>query len=194
MDITFRSVHRRFQRNLAEYNCAIWFAGANSILRTHYIQIRPQDNHVILHCRCTDDQKDILANTVTLCLQKSVSSTLHQRFLLQSQKICQVLFWWCIRCLKPILVRCVLQIQEINYTFRDTIKKEPKADIFYPIKNLPQVVSAYVSRRLHRHWDRTPLLKKVLQVLWHVAPTSINCLLLVSFKRIIRCMVVQAGL
>ena len=27
---------------------------------------------------------------------------------------------------------------------------------------------AYVSKRLHRHWDRTPLLRKVLQVLWHV--------------------------
>ena len=26
----------------------------------------------------------------------------------------------------------------------------------------------YVSHRLHRHWEKTPLLRKVLQVLWHV--------------------------
>ena len=52
---------------------------------------------------------------------------------------------------------------------------------------------AYVSRRLHRHWDRTPLLKKFCKFSGMSFPTSINCLLLVSFKRIIPYMVVQAG-
>lgn len=161
-----------FKEICAEYNCAIWFAGANLDITNHnYIQIRPQDNHVILHCRCNDDQKDILANTVTLCLQKSVSSTLHQRLPSPKPENCQFYSGGAMGAEAYFGEMCEkFQIQEINYTFQGHNQKRTQGRYILSDQELAagQVSLAYVSRRLHRHWDRTPLLRKVLQVLWHV--------------------------
>ena len=63
------------------------------------------------------------------------------------------------------------EIREINYTFAGHNQKRTKGQYILSDQELAagQVSLAYVSRRLHRHWDRTPLLRKVLQVLYVVS-------------------------
>jgi hypothetical protein len=61
-------------------------------------------------------------------------------------------------------------IKEINFTFEGHNQKRTRGRSVLSDRELAAgaVSLVYVSRRLHRHWDRTPLLRKVLQVLWHV--------------------------
>ena len=61
-------------------------------------------------------------------------------------------------------------IKEVNFTFEGHNQKRTKGRSILSDRELAAgaVSLVYVSRRLHRHWDRTPLLRKVLQVLWHV--------------------------
>jgi hypothetical protein len=61
-------------------------------------------------------------------------------------------------------------IKEKNFTFADHNQKRTRGQHVLSDRELAagSVSLAYVSRRLHRHWDRTPLLRKVLQLLWHM--------------------------
>ena len=61
-------------------------------------------------------------------------------------------------------------IRETNFTFEGHNQKRTRGSTVLKDRELAAgaVSLVYVSRRLHRHWDRTPLLRKVLQVLWHV--------------------------
>jgi hypothetical protein len=61
-------------------------------------------------------------------------------------------------------------IKEMNFTFEGHNQKRTRGRSVLSDRELAAgaVSLVYVSRRLHRHWDRTPLLRKVLQVLWHV--------------------------
>ena len=61
-------------------------------------------------------------------------------------------------------------LSEVNFTFEGHNQKRTRGSTLLSERELAggSVSLAYVSKRLHRHWDRTPLLRKVLQVLWHV--------------------------
>ena len=61
-------------------------------------------------------------------------------------------------------------LTEVNFTFEGHNQKRTRGSSLLSERELASgsVSLAYVSKRLHRHWDRTPLLRKVLQVLWHV--------------------------
>jgi hypothetical protein len=61
-------------------------------------------------------------------------------------------------------------LNEVNFTFEGHNQKRTRGSTLLSERELASgsVSLAYVSKRLHRHWDRTPLLRKVLQVLWHV--------------------------
>ncbi len=65
-------------------------------------------------------------------------------------------------------------INEVNFTFDGHNQKRTRGKTILKDRELAAgaVSLVYVSRRLHRHWDRTPLLRKVLQVLWHVVSHS----------------------
>ena len=59
---------------------------------------------------------------------------------------------------------------ETNFTFNGHNQKRTNNRRVLSDRELAAgaVSLVYVSHRLHRHWEKTPLLRKVLQVLWHV--------------------------
>ena len=61
-------------------------------------------------------------------------------------------------------------ITETNFTFEGHNQKRTENSKLLTDRELAAgaVSLVYVSHRLHRHWEKTPLLRKVLQVLWHV--------------------------
>ena len=61
-------------------------------------------------------------------------------------------------------------IAETNFTFEGHNQKRTNNKRVLSDRELAAgaVSLVYVSHRLHRHWEKTPLLRKVLQVLWHV--------------------------
>ena len=62
------------------------------------------------------------------------------------------------------------KIAENNFTFDGHNQKRTTNRHVLSERELAAgaVSLVYVSHRLHRHWEKTPLLRKVLQVLWHV--------------------------
>jgi hypothetical protein len=62
------------------------------------------------------------------------------------------------------------KITETNFTFDGHNQKRTANSHLLSDRELAAgaVSLVYVSHRLHRHWEKTPLLRKVLQVLWHV--------------------------
>ena len=65
-------------------------------------------------------------------------------------------------------------ISEVNYSFEGHIQSRKKH-----VKTLSEselskgtVSLHYVSRKLRRSWSKTPLLKKVLQVIWHIVSNA----------------------
>ncbi len=62
------------------------------------------------------------------------------------------------------------KVAETNFTFDGHNQKRTANRRVLSDRELAAgaVSLVYVSHRLHRHWEKTPLLRKVLQVLWHV--------------------------
>ncbi|MEL6343434.1 MAG: hypothetical protein AAFV53_09885 [Myxococcota bacterium] len=61
-------------------------------------------------------------------------------------------------------------VKEVNFTFEGHNQKRATSRRVLTDRELEAgaVSLVYVSHRLHRHWEKTPLLRKVLQTLWHV--------------------------
>lgn len=61
-------------------------------------------------------------------------------------------------------------VKEVNFTFEGHNQKRSTSRRVLSDRELEagSVSLVYVSHRLHRHWEKTPLLRKVLQTLWHV--------------------------
>ena len=61
-------------------------------------------------------------------------------------------------------------LSEVNFTFEGHNQKRDVGARMLSARELEagSVSLVYVSHRLHRHWEKTPLLRKVLQTLWHV--------------------------
>ena len=64
-------------------------------------------------------------------------------------------------------------IREVHYTFSGHIQNRKRGAIKLNDEELARgsVSLNYVSRKLRRSWNKTPLLKKVLQLIWHI----VNC-------------------
>ena len=160
-----------FQDLTQKYNCPIWFSGTNlDISSADGIEIRAQDNYVLLQCHFQGQKERILAHSITLCLQQN-ENNIYKR--LPSPKPMDCIFYsgGAMGSEAYFGEVCELyNIREINYTFAGHNQKRTRGQYILSDQELAagQVSLAYVSRRLHRHWDRTPLLRKVLQVLWHV--------------------------
>jgi hypothetical protein len=61
-------------------------------------------------------------------------------------------------------------VKEVSFTFAGHNQKRTAGRQVLSERELDAgtVSLTYVSHRLHRHWEKTPLLRKVLQTLWHV--------------------------
>ncbi|MFT4977786.1 MAG: hypothetical protein ACI8S6_003693 [Myxococcota bacterium] len=61
-------------------------------------------------------------------------------------------------------------VGEVNFTFVGHNQKRTvgRRELSPQELDAGTVSLTYVSHRLHRHWEKTPLLRKVLQTLWHV--------------------------
>ena len=61
-------------------------------------------------------------------------------------------------------------LKEVNFTFEGhtQARSDHKRVLSEQELAAGAVSLVYVSHRLHRHWDQTPTLRKVLQVLWHI--------------------------
>lgn len=61
-------------------------------------------------------------------------------------------------------------VNEVNFTFAGHNQKRTagRRELSASELDAGTVSLTYVSHRLHRHWEKTPRLRKVLQTLWHV--------------------------
>ena len=61
-------------------------------------------------------------------------------------------------------------VKEVNFTFPGHNQKRStgRQELSERELDAGTVSLTYVSHRLHRHWEKTPMLRKVLQTLWHV--------------------------
>ena len=137
-----------FKEICTEYNCAIWFAGAISMLQTIIIFKYDLKITTLSYTVVATMTKGYLGKYSDTMSSKNISSILHQRLPSPKPENCQFYSGGAMGAEAYFGEMCEkFQIQEINYTFKDTIKKEHKVDIFYPIKNLPQVRSPWLMYR-----------------------------------------------
>ncbi|MEC7986297.1 MAG: hypothetical protein VX278_14120 [Myxococcota bacterium] len=65
-------------------------------------------------------------------------------------------------------------LKEVNFSFSGHVQRRMMGQKQLSLDDLAEgaVSLQYVSRKLNRSWEKTPLLKKVLQLLWHVVSNA----------------------